>query len=933
MLIQVVSYAQTGSLKGIASDSIHSETLIGAVVSMEGNNSIGAVTDVDGVFLIENIPAGTYNFKISYLGYADHILTNVKIAAGSTTDIGNVNLKSESDDRMEVTVVGSKVTNSQEAVIQEIKQSEQVVSGISSEQISKSQDRDAAQVVSRIPGVTIIADQFIIVRGLNQRYNAIMLNGLNAPSTEVDSRAFALNIIPSAMLDRVMVYKSGAPELMADMTGSLVKLYTRSAVQENFANANFSLSYRPGTTGTQQQSQTMYSSDLFGNGNKNRAFPSSFPANFNSPDMIYNRPGQESATKSLQTDWSLNQKTINPDVRIGFNIGRLYTSHQKRLSTILSVNYSNTWMAINAQRARNVYSYDSSSSSYIPSQVFNYQDKTLVNNVRAGVIWNTAFVINPKHKIEFKNMYNQFGLATSTYRTGVDYSGSTTNDVISRALYYQQRGVYSGQLIGSHDLNKEKTHVNWVLGYSNITRKEPNRRIARETRETGTTIPFEVDVPNQPTDNSGALFSSNLKEDVLAGTVNVEHQLTKATDTNEGIKIRGGFYLEERKRNFSSRWMSYARATSAFNTAILGDPLETIFSDPNIDAITGIIIKEGTDGSNAYKGESQLMAAYAGATIPVRKFNFSFGVRFEQNKQTLISTTQSGVPVNVNNTKTNILPSLNVTYNINKKHLVRAAFAQTINRPELRELAPFGFYDYENNWKITGNPNLKNTLVNNYDLRWEFYPSDNESISFGGFYKDLTNPIEMSIEPVGTADPAFVYTNAPSAKCYGLELEIRKSLNFISDKEVFNRFSVILNGSLIRSEVNVDPTTLTPGQATTRPLQGQSPYIINAGLYYTDDAKQFQVNIMYNLVGPKTAGVGNRMFATLYEVQRNLIDLNIIKGLGKHWELKAGIRDILNAPFIVKEDSDRDNKNSAADQQVTYFRMGSYYTMGVNYKF
>jgi len=937
MLVQVASYAQNGSLKGIASDSTHSEPLIGAVVSMVGNTSIGAVTEVDGSFLIENIPAGTYSFKISYLGYVDHIVSDVKISAGQTTDLASVFMASESDDRMEVTVIGTKVTNSEEAVIQEIKESEQVVSGISSEQIAKSQDRDAAQVVSRVPGVTVINNQFVMVRGLNQRYNAVMLNGVNAPSTEIDSRAFAMDIIPSAMLDRILVFKSGAPELMADMTGSSIKIFTKTAVQENFTNANFSLSYRPGTTFTNQQSQTTYSMDALGFGNASREFSTALPKDFNSKDMLYNRPALEAGSKSLQTDWSLNKKSIMPDVRLGFNIGRLYTGDQRRLSSILSLTYSNTWQAFTAERTRNFYNYDSTANAYKPDLDFKYTDERLQNNVRLGVIWNAGFVLNPRHKFEFKNMFSQNGFSETTVRTGIDYSGSAPNDVLSRGMYYQQRSIYSGQLSGSHDINKEKTNVNWTLGYSSIARNEPNFRKARYLRESGTNDEFKVDVPPQATDNSAALFSSSLKEQITAGTVNIEHQLTEATENREGIKIRAGVYVEERNRKFESRWMSYAIAqTQTFdNSTIVGDQsIETLFQDANINSITGFVIKEGTDGSNKYTGSNQLLAGYSGATIPVSKFIFTVGLRVEQNVQKLTSANQSGVAIKVNNPQTNILPSVNLTYNLTEKQLLRAAFAQTINRPELRELAPFGFYDYQNNWKLAGNSELKNAQVNNYDLRWEYYPNDNESISFGGFYKDMLNPIEMRIEPVNTrSDPAFTFMNAPSAKIYGLEAEVRKSLNFIADKPLLNKISIMFNASLIKSEVKLDQSTLTNGQASTRQLQGQSPYVVNAGLYYNDEKSNLQINVMYNVFGKRIFGVGTELYATIYQVQRHVIDLTVTKGLGKHWELKAGIRDLLNQPFVMKEDSDRDLKNSDADQQVSSYKLGSYTTVGLSYTF
>jgi TonB-dependent receptor len=932
VLIQTVAFAQKGTLKGVAIDSTTSEALIGAVISMEGNASIGNVTDVDGSFEIQNIPAGTHSFKISYLGYKDLILKDIVIKAGETTSLNNVYMHAESDETMEVTVVGQRQTNTEAAVIQEIKESEQVVSGISSEQISKSQDRDAAQVISRVPGVTVIDNAFVMVRGLNQRYNGIMLNGLNAPSTETDNRAFALDIIPSAMLDRMLVFKSGAAELPADMTGSQIKIYTKNTVTENFANVNATIGIRPGTTFTTRSSQTTYGMDALGFGNSSRALPSSFPSNLNSDNMIYNGTGQENAAKSLNNDWNLKDKNVNPDIRLGFNIGRVANLGSKKISSILAMTYSNTWQYMEIQRSRNSYTYDLTKKEYEPTKLFDYKLNQLQNNVRLGLIWNNAFIINGRNKIEFKNMFNQNGITKTTVRDGFDYADNT--EIIDRALYYQQRSIYSGQLSGSHELANDKTEFDWSLGYSAIKRNEPDFRRGGYQRAMGSNDAFKVVVPSQATDINASKFNSNLQESSIGAALDVTHKLTEDKEKRKGITLRAGFFSEFRNRSFESRWMSYVIANPTnFNQALLDQPLESIFKDENINRSTGFILNEGTDGSNAYTASSELLAGYAGATIPVNRFILSLGARLESSVQRLDSKKQSGVPVKVDNPLLFVLPSLNVSYNITEKSLIRAAFAQTVNRPEFRELAPFGFYDFENDWKLTGNPGLMTTTANNYDLRYEVYPSDNESFSFGGFYKDMTNPIEMYIEPVGTLTPAYYYGNAPKATCYGLEVEVRKSLKFISAKPLFEKLSLLVNASVIKSEVKLDESKLSPGQSSTRQLQGQSPYVINAGLYYNDEVKKLQMNVMYNLVGPRIFGVGDKMFATIYQVQRHVVDFTVTKGFGKHWEMKAGVRDLLNQAFIMKEDSDRDFKSSAADQTVTSYKMGAYFTLGASYTF
>ncbi len=927
LLIGISAFAQTGSIKGIVKDSLSKEDIIGASVFLEGTTQ-GAATDIDGSFEIRNVKPGTYNLIINFISYSKKTIS-ATVEAGKATDLGLIDIKEIVVQGEEVVIVGVKETHTESAVIMEIKESEQVVSGISSEQISKSQDRDAAQVLSRVPGVTIQDNKFVLVRGLNQRYNGVMLNGVNSPSTETDSRAFAFDVIPSSMIDRVLVYKSGAPELIGDMTGSLVKVYTKNSVSENYTNVNIGLGYRSGTTFTTHQSQTTYGADVLGLGNLNRQLPSSFPTNLNDKSIQFDRPTQESAAKSLNPDWGLTNVNSLPDMRLGIDLGRVNKFGSKRLSTIIAVNYSKTSQFISAERKR--YNYDYTQSVTPNNLVFNYKTEQLEQTSRLGALANFSLALNHRNKIELRNMFNQSGIAQTTIKTGTDNADNT--DVLGRGLYYQQRSIISSQLGGEHELKNGKTKLDWTLGFSNISKKEPNYRRAGYLRQMGTNEPFIVSIPSQATDNDASTFDSKLNENILGAAINAEHQLTPKTDKNEGIKLRAGIYLEQRSRKFESRWMSYVGA-KYYDAQYKNDPLETIFSPDHIDLDNGFYLSEGTDGTNKYTASNTMAAGYVGATIPLGKFNIATGVRIEHNTQKLDSKRQdNSTPVIVNNPLTSVLPSINVAYNLTKRMLVRAAFAQTLNRPEFREIAPFGFYDFENSWKIKGNPLLKIATVNNYDVRWEYYPTPNESISFGAFYKDITNAIEMAVEPGAGNDLAFYYTNAAKATCYGLEAELRKSLSFVAPGTVLDKFSVLFNGSLIKSEVNLNPTPGQVNEVLRRPLQGQSPYVVNTGLYFNDEKSRLQVNVLYNVFGPRYVGIGSSSLASIYLVQRNVIDLTITKAVGKHLEVKAGIQDILNQSFILKEDSDRDYKSSAADQTVTTYKKGSYFTLGFGYKF
>jgi outer membrane receptor protein involved in Fe transport len=253
----------------------------------------------------------------------------------------------------------------------------------------------------------------------------------------------------------------------------------------------------------------------------------------------------------------------------------------------------------------------------------------------------------------------------------------------------------------------------------------------------------------------------------------------------------------------------------------------------------------------------------------------------------------------------------------------------SLNRPEFRELAPFTYYDFNTNFEITGNPALKTATIYNSDIRYEFYPNPTEVISFGAFYKYFNNPIENTFLNTPSAN-SFTFGNADYSTSYGIETEIRKSLLDLSASKFVQNLSLVLNASLIQSEVSLG--TLATVQDTERPMMGQSPYIINSGIYYQDDDRKLQVNLLYNVIGRRIFIVGNSQNPTIYEMPRNAIDLSVTKGIGERFEIRAGIQDLLNQRYRFIQDSDVSAKINKIDETIYEFRRGQYATFGVSYK-
>ena len=360
-------------------------------------------------------------------------------------------------------------------------------------------------------------------------------------------------------------------------------------------------------------------------------------------------------------------------------------------------------------------------------------------------------------------------------------------------------------------------------------------------------------------------------------------------------------------------------------------PIDQLFNPQNFNTVTGIKIDEQTNPNDSYQASNNLIAAYLSANFAVSKrFNIIAGLRGEQNAQKLKSFDLLGKPINYDNSRLDLLPSLNFTYNFTEKSLLRLAYGKTLNRPEFRELAPFSFYDFVNNRTISGNSNLKNANIQNFDLRFENYPTPSELFSIAAFYKSFTNPIEVIFD--SGANPILNFTNAQSAYSTGLEAEMRKNLSASLPNTFLGKTSLVFNASYIFSRVKLDPS-IAATQSDNRPLQGQSPYIINAGLNYNDTKKGLQLNINYNVIGKRIFAVGNNFpisYPDWYEMPRNVIDFNFSKEISKTIMIKGGVTDLLNQDNYILQNGNQDTSfDKGSDQIIQSYVPGRVISLGI----
>lgn len=912
-----------GQIEGVILDAKTKESIIGAYVVVE-NESLGTTTDLDGLFILRMSP-GTYTITVSCLGYETRVIKDVNIIAGEKMTL-NVVLNTQSLMLNEVVVTETRRTHTEAASLIEIKQARQVVSAISGQQIAKSLDENAAQVMQRVPGVTILENRFVMIRGLSERYNNVMINNVVAPSTEVDKRTFSFDLVPSGILDKMLIYKSGTADLPGDYAGGVIKLFTTNAVGDKFTRLSLGVGYRDGTTGQDYWQSAGSPTDFLGFDNGFRALPGNFPTSKKLQNTARNSELRQTAAHSLTNNFEPFRSMAMPDFSLGLNIGRkLQFGGGRTLSFINAVSWSQSFQ----NTSRDFYRYFAWVDQTQPIvQRFAFIDNSYQKNNRLSVLSNWNLRITDKTRMTFKNLLNVLGENETVIRKGKDFIQRPDDNLQNYLLGYTSRLIYTGQLELESDFNA-KQQGRWVIGGSFLNESEPDLRRFRTYRNISATEGENYTMQLPPSSNlfeTGRYFGT-LNEFSVNHGFDYTWDISGKAEKSRVLKM--GYYGDYRNRSFDSRYFSYLYP-GFFNPDALQVlnklPLSDIFSNENMRTQDGFVIEEGTRPIDSYNASSILGAGYGSYEMTVGRFNFNLGIRAEYNLLQLKSRDDIS-DIHVKEPVFSLLPFVNTGIKLSTNSMLRMGYGRTVNRPEFRELAPFLFYDYNMEAAMVGNPDLKSASIDNADLRFEFYPRTGELISAGVFYKHFTNPIENRVI-ITTEQPSFTFMNADKAQNYGVEIELRKSFKGMTSSRFIDRFSMNTNASWIIS--NVDLGSGAVAQDRERPLQGQSPYIVNTSLYYQDE-NRFSVSLAYNVFGPRIYSVGDVLFPTIYELPRHSLDFTVTKQFGNSLTAKFGIKDALNARYRFYEDSDRNSRITALDNRVFSYKRGTLINLSLTY--
>jgi TonB dependent receptor/CarboxypepD_reg-like domain/TonB-dependent Receptor Plug Domain len=950
--ISHIVFAQNGKITGKVISASSGQPLAGATLTVIEKNKTKAA-DQNGMFTFSKLEAGTYSIKCSYTGYDSKIIEEIIVKDNENADI-SISLDIKASDV--VIVTAPKRLKAAGATIESLliaqKNSANIGDGVSEQSLKRTPARTASDAIKLVSGASIQDDRFAVIRGLNDRYNAAFINGTPLPSTESDRKAFSFDIFPSAILDNLIIYKTATPDKTGDFVGGIIDITTKGTTSQNFNTISFGTSYNSLLTGKPRfYSENKSKTDFLGVDDGLRGIPEGLPENIGTATGVEKA---EYAKLFKNYKWGVRQMIAKPNFNFQFSKGINFQRKEKEfLSALFSINYSKNYTF-------NVGNRD----QFTPDkkiQLIQLNDSIYNEEIILSALGNFSIKINANNTISWKNNYsvntdNRLIKRRNTPDLQAD-PNSALRDIVRS---YTSNQIYSSQLIGEHLIGNKKTKINWLGAFTKVIRDIPN--FSRTSYQYDPTVP-DVGVGNalvtaslSQTFGSGTMLFIKSNESIKSIKLEITQPYTLMKNA-QSFKIGAGYLLRE--RNFSSRLLGFAPYEGGgvmHDNSLTQLPEDQIFLAQHLglkkSGIGGFTLNETNPSFNNYDASSSTKHAFImNDQRFFKNFRFIYGVRMEQFNQKLTSPygfNSIVPPTIIDSTITDFLPSINFVYALTKKMNIRLSYAETVNRPEFRELAPVVFYDYAQQYAVNGDPKVQRAKIRNYDFRYEFFPGKAQLFSISVFYKEFKNPIEFMFIPSLLGSQGF-YGNTTSAKVKGVEAEFRTMLStFLGIKRensFLNKLTLSANAAIIQSNVQILDTinSIPPNELRNNDaLQGQSPYIINGSLNFNDDKLGISTTLSANRIGDRILVKGSIGFGgvapvfNIVEKGRTVIDFQIAKLFLKNkLELKINVKDLLAQDFLLYSDVNEESKsyNEEKDLIFSVYKAPTTISVGVTYKF
>lgn len=897
------------------------EPVAGVTIQVTGDG--GTATNVGGNFSVTLSPGKKYELRFSAIGYESKTISDVEVISGEVNEL-NIVLQSTSKDMSNVVITANRTSARRETVNSMIafqKNTNTVAQVISAEAIRRSPDKNTGEVLKRIPGASIQEGKYLIVRGLADRYNQAMLNGIQLSSTEPDRKTFSFDIFPAPMIDNIVINKAFVPEMTGEWAGGLVQINTRDIPAQPFFILQVGTGFNSQTIGKDFYTAKGGKLDWLGIDDNTRALPSGIPFKYSFKDLS---PSEKTEWgKKFNNGWSTTKGHVPLNASLQASGGFSTKLFGKKLGSMLALTYSGS--SRNLQFDNNIYTLDRTAKTADSS--YAYHNNRYSREVLWGALANFALELNRNNKISIKNIFNINANDYITLRTGKDYEfGVGGTPIKAQEIAFKSNTLFNTQITGEHHLGKLKSKLKWYGNFTILDQYIPDQKRLQYNLDANGA--YEALLGQARSQKSGSVFYSNLSDYIYTagGDWTTNFRLFDLGQT-----VKAGYLLQVKDRIYNARPFSMVVSETAdlnkINQLRHLSP-DQIFASENFGS-NGFLFDEYSEPSFRYMANSILNAGYLQFDNQFAKWlRVVWGARVEDFDQVTGSVKQSD-PRHLHTRVTDILPALNATFKLNNNTNIRLAGSQTVIRPEFRELSNLAFFDFELGATVVGNMNLKRTKVSNLDLRYELYPRPGEMFTAGVFFKHFKDPIEQLYNQTGTGGSStFNFLNADKATDYGAEIELRKKLDFAS---ALKNFTFQTNLSYIFSKVESE------GNKLDRPLQGQSPYVINFALQYDLEKIGLSTTALFNQIGRRILYVGNDQVPETWEAPRPLLDLQIAKKLIKgRGEVKLNVADIINRKAYFYHDVNEDKKftnHSKNDALALRRNYGTNYNISFSYNF
>jgi TonB-dependent receptor len=920
---------QTGKIAGTIMDGEFNEPMAFANVLIK-NTTKGTTSDFDGKYSID-VEAGNHTLVFSYIGYQTIEISDVVVKSNDDV-IVDVTLNTNSLETVVITTTVRK--NTESAILDLQKKSITLLDGLSAQSIKSSGASNIASAVKNVPGVSIQGGKYVYVRGLGDRYTKSILNGVDIPGLDPDRNTIQMDIFPTNILDNIIVVKSAAAEYPADFTGGVIDIVTKDFPTKANYTISTGFGYNPGMHFNDNYlNYSGSNTDFLGFDDGMRNIPVNryqvIPGTFDNSTVLSNM------TNVFNKELMAKQANSGANFNFGFTAGNQFDVGDDKLGYQLSFSYKNKTQFYD-DRFDGTYMRDQNNSSVNElvgtrtSEGVEGKNTVLLSSL-AGIVYKRD---NSKYKVNFLHIQNGESSAGLYDQQIAQAAGGSGFEPIKKdALLYTERSITNLLFEGNHSFDDANWKLNWKVSPTLSRVYDKDHRITPLQQSQNGNYFISPSAASRP-----IRIWRNLQEISLVAKVDA---VRKYNFMDRPAKAKFGFNQTVKQRDFSIDDFQFE--ISGQNIVADGNADNLLLSEniwtPQTDQGSHLVWGDLYEPANTFDATQNISAGYLSNEFSVsEKLKAVVGLRAELFSAIYTGQNQAATEIFVDEKiidKLDLFPSVNFIYSLNDNSNLRVSYSRTTARPSFKEASKSQIFDPITNRLFIGNIDLEPSYISNFDIRTEFFGENSEMFAISGFYKDFKDPIELTFYE--SAPDQLTPRNLGNASVFGIEFEFRKSLGFLLNSLENLKFNI--NASYIESdltmfedEYNRRVNAARDGESIekSRELQGQSPYLINAGLNYSDSEIGLQTGLFFNVQGETLEVVGTGIVPDVYTVPFNSLNFTFNKKLG---EEKKSTVDIKVSNILNSKRKSVYQSYKASDKTFTQFNPGTEFSVGYNYNF